>query len=316
MRKGAEMKDGDPHTGGRVTLAILLLLGLIVSFSPSAAFAEVKTITRTVRQPFGGSQSPDDARIAAIARAKREALEMAGTYVQALTVVKNSRVEKDVILALTAGVVKAEIVSQKNYATADAFGIQVTVKAEVDTAVLEERVRKLLEDRTRLDQLIDSRAGEKALLDKLARLEEENGQLRTSGKSSASLEEQFQETSRGLTAVESFREALDLWVNGKYSDPRKALGYLDQTLRLKPDYAEACFHRGIAYWDVKDYSRAIQDYDEALLLKPDFAEVYNNLGVAYLMLGNRVRACSDVKKACQLGECRAYELVMKKARCR
>ncbi len=106
-------------------------------------------------------------------------------------------------------------------------------------------MKKLLEDRTRLDQLIDSRAGEKELLDKLARLEEENRQLRTSGKGSASLEEQFQETSRGLTAVESFREALDLWVNGKYSDPRKALGYLDQALRLKPDFADVCNNLGL-----------------------------------------------------------------------
>jgi len=309
------MKDGDPHTGGRVTLAILLLLGLIVNFSASPAFAEVETVTRTVRQPFRGSQSPDDTRIAAIARAKREALEMAGTYVQTLTVVKNSRVEKDVVLALTAGVVKAEIVSQKNYATADTFGIQVTVKAEVDTAVPEERVKKLLEDRTRLDQLIDSRAGEKELLDKLARLEEENRQLRTSGKGSASLEEQFQETSRGLTAVESFLEAHDLWANGKYSDPRKALGYLDQTLRLKPDYAEAYFYRGIAYWNLKDYqvpSRTTTRPSSEAGLRRGLQQP----GVAYLMLGNRVRACSDVKKACQLGECRAYELVMKKARCR
>jgi hypothetical protein len=111
------MKDGGPRYHGRLTLTILLLLGFVVSFLPSAVFGEVKTVTHTVRQPFGGSQSPDDARVAAIARAKREALEMAGTYVEALTVVKDSRVEKDEILALTAGVVKAEIVSQKNYAT-------------------------------------------------------------------------------------------------------------------------------------------------------------------------------------------------------
>ena len=56
-----------------------------------------------------------------MARAKREALEMAGTCVQALTVVKDFRVERDEVLALSAGVVKAEIVSQKNYATGDAF---------------------------------------------------------------------------------------------------------------------------------------------------------------------------------------------------
>ncbi len=203
-------------------------------------------VTRTVRQPFGGSQSPDDARIAAIARAKREALEMAGTYVQALTAVKDFRVERDEILALSAGVVKAEIVSQKNYATGDAFGIEVTVKAEVDTAVLEGRVRRLLEDRTHLNQLKDSRAREKDLLDKLARLEEENRQFRTSGKDPAGLKEQFQEASRGLTAVDLFRKATDLWVDGKYSDPDAALGYLDQALRLRPDFAEAYNNRGIA----------------------------------------------------------------------
>ncbi len=146
------MKDWILRYHGRLTLTILLLLGFMVGFPPSAVLGEVKTITRTVRQPFGGSQSPDDARIAAIARAKREALEMAGTYVQALTVVKDFGVEKDEILAITAGVVKAEIVSQKNYHTEDAFGIEVTVTAEVDTAVLEGSVRKLLDDRTKLDQ--------------------------------------------------------------------------------------------------------------------------------------------------------------------
>jgi hypothetical protein len=50
----------------------------------------------TVRQPFGGSQSPDDARVAATAKAKREALEIAGTYIESLTVVKDHVVEKDV----------------------------------------------------------------------------------------------------------------------------------------------------------------------------------------------------------------------------
>jgi len=51
--------------------------------------------------------------------------------------VKNAQVAKDEILTLTAGVLKAEIVFQKNYTTDDAFGIEVTVRAEVDTAVLE-----------------------------------------------------------------------------------------------------------------------------------------------------------------------------------
>ena len=347
---GDEMKKGGPHAESRLTLTILLLLGFMVGFSPSVVFGEVKTITHTVKQPFGGSQSPDDARIAAIARAKREALETAGTYVEALTVVKDSRVEKDEILALTAGVVKAEIVSQENYHTKDAFGIEVTVKVEVDTALLEGRVRKLLDDRTHLNQLKDSRAREKELLDKLTRLDEENRKPRTSGKDSARLKKEFQKTSRGLTAVEFVQKALDLVVDGKYSDPGKAIGYLDealrlkpesaeaytnrggaysnlgqhsraiqdytQALRLKPESAEAYTNRGVAYTGLKDYSRAMQDFDQAIRLKPDDAEAYTDRGLAYLLLGNRVRGCSDVQKACELGQCGNYELAKNRGDCR
>jgi len=50
---------------------LLLVVCLVTVALPLSAFAEIKTITHnTVQQPFAGSQSPDDARIAGIARAK------------------------------------------------------------------------------------------------------------------------------------------------------------------------------------------------------------------------------------------------------
>ena len=103
-------------------ICIALTLLLIV---PSISSAEIKNFTHTVKQPFAGSQSPDDARVAAIHKAKREVLEKAGTYLESMTIVKNSVVEKDEILALAAGVLKAEVVSQENFATKEAFGIVV-----------------------------------------------------------------------------------------------------------------------------------------------------------------------------------------------
>ena len=54
------------------------------SKAPLPVNNEIKTFVHTVRQSFGGSQSPDDARIAAIAKAKREVLEVAGTYIESL----------------------------------------------------------------------------------------------------------------------------------------------------------------------------------------------------------------------------------------
>ena len=73
-------------------LTILLLL-------PVPARGEIQTITHTVKQLFGDNQSPDDARIIAVAKAKRETLELAGVYVEALTIVKEARVDKDELLA-------------------------------------------------------------------------------------------------------------------------------------------------------------------------------------------------------------------------
>ena len=279
---------------------ILVAFLIVVLLYPLNAIGEIQTITHTVKQTFGGSQSPDDARIAAVAKAKREALELAGTYVESTTVVKNAQVEKDEILALTAGVLKAEIVSQKNYTTGDAFGIEVTVMVEVDTALLEARLKKLLEDKTHFEQLKQARAREKELLEKIAALEKENRMSGKSEQKSANLKNEFQAASRGLTAVDWFYKSVALGGDEKFTDPGKAIEYLSEAIRLKPDFMEAYNNRGVACKDLGQYQRAIQDYDTAIRLKPDHVYAYNNRGVAYAALGQHQRAIQDYDTAIRL----------------
>jgi tetratricopeptide (TPR) repeat protein len=299
-----------------------------------SAIGKITTITHTVRQPFGGSQSPDDARIAAIAKAKREVLEMAGTYVESTTVVKIAQVEKDDIFALTAGVLKAEVVSQKNYHTEDAFGIEVVVKLEVDISILEERLKKLLQNRILFEQLKDSRNREKELLQKIAKIEKENAQPTKSDQESIELKKIFQETTRELTAEDLVHKALSLWVDEKISDPSKVIEYMSEAIRLNPDFAgaylirsnafnalakneyavrdadkaielrpnvaEAHFLRGDAYLDSRLYEKAIRDYNRAITLKHNFAEAYNNRGLAYRMLQNNEQAIRDFSEAIRI----------------
>ena len=274
-------------------LTVLLLL-------PISAIGEIQTITHTVKQAFGGSQSPDDARISAVAKAKREALEMAGTYIESLTVVKNSQVDKDEILALAAGVLKAEVVSQENYHTKDAFGIDVVVKVLVDTSVLEGRVKKLLQDRTHLEQLNQARKKEKELLDKVASLEEENRRLTAINQSTQKLRKEFQLSSRGLTAMDWVYKAGSLWAEEKYTDPKKAIEYLNEAIRLQPDLAIAFSGRGAAYADLKQYQRAIEDYSEAIHLKPEYATAYGYRGLAYDELGQYQQAIKDYDEVIRL----------------
>ena len=68
---------------------------------------------------------------------------------------------------------------------------------------------------------------------------------------------------------------------GKFTDPKKAIEYLNNAIKLKPDYVEA----------------------------------YNNRGVTYLLQGNNNLVCRDAQKACVLGDCKLLDLIKCKSLC-
>ncbi len=278
----------------------IVAIFLVLTFFCMPAIGEVITVTHSVKQTFGGGQSPDDARIAAMAKAKREALEKAGTYIESLTVVKNSQVEKDEILSLAAGVLRAEVVSQKNFASDDAFGIEIVVNVVVDTSVLEERVKKQLQDKTHLKQLQDSQKREKELLLKVAELEEKNKQLVANKQSTKKISKEFQQTSRGLTAEDWFRKAAALWDGDQHTNPEKAIEYLDNVIKLEPNYASTYVNRGAVYSNLGQTQRAIEDFNKAIRLEPDNALAYYNRGAVYSKLGQTQRAIENYNEAIRL----------------
>ena len=282
-----------------------LLLLLVFILSPGISNAEIKTYIHTVKQSFGGSQSPDDARVGAIAKAKREVLEKAGTYLESLTIVRENVVEKDEILALAAGVLKAEIVSQKNFATKDTFGIIVKAKVDVDTSILEERIRKLLQDRSLLEKYKESQRREKELLVRIERLERKNREFQQSPSTThkqekEKLKKDFKEATEGLTATEWVRDALALLKNRKCQDPDRALEYLNQAIHLDPNYVEVYMFRGFALEKKGEYDRAIKNYSRAIELNPKYVEAYYFRGSAWRKKGQYDKAISDYSRAIEL----------------
>ena len=137
---------------------------------------------------------------------------------------------------------------------------------------------------------------------------------------------------------------------GKCTDPQKAIEYLGEAIRVKPDFASAYAYRGYIYSELDRHQSAIEDYGEAIRLKPDFAAAYNNRGftysrqkqyglairdydeairlkrdfaaphhgrgVAYILSGNIGKGCRSLVKACQLGKCQGYEWGKQKGHCR
>ena len=107
------------------------------------------------------------------------------------------------------------------------------------------------------------------------------------------------ETFQGLTAVEWFNKAYALsdWDD---KEPKKAIEYFSNAIKLKPDDAEFYIHRGRTYEKLGKYQFAINDYSDAIRLEPDDASAYDNRGGAYSKLGQYQLAIEDYTEAIRL----------------
>jgi len=102
-------------------------------------------------------------------------------------------------------------------------------------------------------------------------------------------------------------------MKGQYD---QAISDYNKALEINPKFAEAYNNRGQAYGDKGQYDRAISNYNKALEINPKYAGAYENRGFTYFVnLGNKIKGCADWKKACELGECKNYNLAKKKGDC-
>jgi len=84
------------------------------------------------------------------------------------------------------------------------------------------------------------------------------------------------------------------------ADPEEELRCYGEAIRLKPDYAEAFYNRGIALQDKGDLDGAIEEYGETIRLKPDYAEAFNNRGNARSDKDDLEDAIEDYSEAIRL----------------
>jgi tetratricopeptide (TPR) repeat protein len=94
--------------------------------------------------------------------------------------------------------------------------------------------------------------------------------------------------------------ALTLWQGERYSDPQLALEYWNRVLQDQPETPEAYNNRGLAFYEMKRYQKAIQDYSRAIELNAEQEKAYNNRGNAYYALKNYQLALNDFNRSLQL----------------
>jgi formylglycine-generating enzyme required for sulfatase activity len=163
----------------------LCLVFLLILSTFTTAIAEIRVFDVQVEEIVGRDQSQEQVEAFALQKAKRLAVEQAGTYISSLTIVRNYKLEKDEVTALASGVVQAKIVGVPSVRVKNGVvHIRVKSKIKVDTSILERQIQEIMKEKGALKKLEEERRRVKELEEKLAslksselkRLEELNAQ--------------------------------------------------------------------------------------------------------------------------------------------
>jgi tetratricopeptide (TPR) repeat protein len=151
------------------------------------------------------------------------------------------------------------------------------------------------------------------------------------------------------TAEDWINKAQKSWDGQQYTEPRKAIEYLNKAIQLQPNNADIYNKRGTAYYNLGDYQRtveddseairlspgyadafnnragayvklekykeALEDYNQAIRFKPEYAIFHNNRAVVYLKQKKNKQGCLDAQKACELGDCITLRVAQTKGLC-
>ena len=84
------------------------------------------------------------------------------------------------------------------------------------------------------------------------------------------------------------------------NNAEEAMKYYDLSLSRNSNYLLALNNRGILKGKAGDFGGAVNDFNDAIRIKPDYAEAWYNRGVALYQTGKPEEACQDWNRALKL----------------
>lgn len=103
----------------------------------------------------------------------------------------------------------------------------------------------------------------------------------------------------GKQDEKAYMESAQAYFNKKQYD--KAIDELNEAIEINPKNAEAYNNRGVNYYMKDQYDKATADYKKAIEIFPNYALAYYNLAVNYASLKNESAACDSLNKAIEKG---------------
>jgi len=278
------------------TIPLIIALLLFLSFSP--ALAERKTFIKEYTYQASDFDSKMSSRTIALEQVKRLLLEEVGTYLISETDVKDFQLTKDKITTLTAGIVQAEILTEKWDGKTYYLKAKMSISPQDVTKFLEglrensQKNRELEETKRKVDEA----------LNKIKQLQDE----RVVGQRLESKQNEYSKAVAELKAKEWIDKGVAFMNAENYES---GLSAFNNAVEIDPTSPWAHINKGWALNTLGDYNLALKEFNRASDIDPKNPWIYVNRGVSYNFLGNYRQGLLDEEKAISLDATTAWAYI-------
>jgi tetratricopeptide (TPR) repeat protein len=288
----------DSFGGKTMHLRKAIILGLILTCLPISVWAKSKVFVENYSYNAGEADSKLTCRTVSLLEVKRLLLEKLGTYLETRTEVKDFQVTKDEIVALTAGIVKTEILDEKW--NGETYTLTARIQANPDDVA----------------KAIDNIRKQPGGVGKVQKLEEINAetldQLRDMQTQMEQLQSNLLKVNQDMDANAGLLNTWGMYEKGvklrQSGMAEEAIEVLSTVIENNPTHL-AFSERGYAYMELKMYDKAIKDFTNALQIEPNMRGPLWGRGIAYMKTGNKQKGKKDIKQAADLGNPRAKKWI-------
>jgi tetratricopeptide (TPR) repeat protein len=277
----------------------LIMIAALLLYCPSLGFTAVKEIVSEGTYNMGDGETPSVAESRALLNAKGLALELAGTYVESYSKVRNFQLTEDEVKVLATGTIEVTILDKKRTIVGDGFRFWVKIMAKVNPDKMAEMARAVKEKSIIEDYKMIQREYEKNQKE----MEELKKELASAKGETAkkSVETRIAGEEKRFLANEWFEKGLSHTVG---NDEDRGIREYTNALALNPDYAEAYHNRGIAYFnlgldtgDQGQFEQAVKDFRKVVVLKPGSYSAFFAQGAIYVYEEKYDKAIEELNKA-------------------
>lgn len=267
----------------------LVMILLLLSFS-SLNLSAAQVFTETYTYKAGEADSKLTCRTVSLIEVKRLLLEKIGVYLESRTEVRNAQIEKDQIVAFTAGVVKLDLLNEKW----DGEHYFLKARIEVDPDDIAKAIENLKSREGGVENILKLEEINNESLEKIRRMQVQMQQLQYD---LVKLNQDMSANEGILNAWGQYETAVKLRQGGK---PKEALEILNRVITENPTPL-VYFERGMANLEEGHLKEGLADLTDALQSEPNMRGALWARGRARIRSGDKSGGRKDIEKAARLG---------------